>query len=75
MLCYGKTIRAGDGHVAHGDSRRKDEPHVILYMTHSYKGDERISRGEIFAVLSMMMTQLDHDALQSHYITPVSELP
>ena len=70
-MAYGREFRSADGFVAHGNSRRRDEPHVVITMKHFYEGDPRISRGEILAILSVLIMQLDH-ALQSYYITSVS---
>lgn len=71
MLIDGREFASREGWIA-PDSQRENEPHVMITMEHFYAGDEKISRGEILAILAVMMTQLDHDTLQSHYITPVS---
>jgi hypothetical protein len=71
MLAYEREFQSADRFAAHGDSQRRDEPHVIITMKQFYKGDQKISRGEILAILSVLIMQLDH-ALQSYYITSVS---
>lgn len=52
--------------------RRENEPHVLHVLHHFYEGNDDISRGELLTILATMVTQMEHDYLESHYITPVS---
>lgn len=52
--------------------RREDEPHVIIMLEHFYEGNENISRAEVLVALAAMVTQMEHDYLESHCIAPVS---
>ncbi|KAJ9267592.1 hypothetical protein DTO212C5_5950 [Paecilomyces variotii] len=51
--------------------RRENEPHILHVLHHFYEGNDDISRGELLTILATMVTQMEHDYLESHYITPV----
>lgn len=51
---------------------RENEPHILLVLCHEYEGNDNISRGELLSILAAMVTQMEHDYLKSHCITPVS---
>ncbi|KAJ9222823.1 hypothetical protein DTO169C6_4838 [Paecilomyces variotii] len=51
--------------------RREEEPHVIIMLEHFYEGNENISRAEVLVALAAMVTQMEHDYLESHCIAPV----
>ncbi|KAJ9364437.1 hypothetical protein DTO280E4_1683 [Paecilomyces variotii] len=51
--------------------RREDEPHVSIILSCFYQGKEDISHAEVSTILAAMVTQLEHDKLESHSITPV----
>ncbi|GAD99544.1 hypothetical protein NFIA_002260 [Paecilomyces variotii No. 5] len=50
--------------------RREYEPHVSIILDHYYQGREDISHAELSTILAAMVTQMEHNKLQSHSITP-----
>lgn len=67
---YGRECSIDDGYVAR--ENREDEPHVLIILEHFYEGDEKISRIEVMTALAAIITQMEHDYLESHGVTPVS---
>lgn len=54
------------------DEEGGERPHVIVITENSYMGDGKISHVEVLTVCAVIMTQLEHEYLNGHYITPMS---
>lgn len=46
-------------------------PHIMFTMVHDTKGNEKLLRGEVFAILVTIKTQLTILWLKDHFIIPV----
>ncbi|KAF7182490.1 hypothetical protein CNMCM7691_002060 [Aspergillus felis] len=53
----------------------KDQPHVMFTMAHEYEGKNScLLRGEVLAIIAIMLTRLASDSLTEHNIIPVMAL-